>query len=292
MIAWRFFSIIFELRVFVMNFKIVYLLLPVILTGFQQSRPSPANADQDNDDQTEAIEFAENKELPVITFDMTGGFRGRAPAGHNNQPRLQIWPSGKVVCGSSSAEIKDVQSQLDANELNELLDFIVNEQNFYELTDEGIKKSIADAGQKIYIADAPTSHFVVNLQRGEHKLSVYGTKFVEKQMPKLKIMKRVSAIEDRLQRVIASAKIGGKVNARPIVKFINKRLKMEYPNAKPMTLDDLRTAQQLADGSITASFENELSDEEDNSTSRLVARYSRDENGQEEVKSYVFKNRK
>ncbi len=111
-------------------------------------------------------------------------------------------------------------------------------------------------------------------------------------MPKLKMMKRVSAIEDRLQRVIASAKIGGEDNARPIVKFINKRLKMEYPNAKAMTIDDLRTAQQSADGSITASFENELPDEEDNSTSRLVARYSRDENGQEEVKSYVFKNRK
>ena len=291
MIAWRFFSIILELRVFVMNFKIVYLLLAVILAGFLQSRPSPANADQDNDDQTADIEFAENKELPVITFDITGGFRGRAPAG-NNKPRLQIWPSGKVVCGSSSAEIKDVQSQLDAKELNDLLDFIVNGQKFYELTDEGIKKSIADAGEKIYIADAPTSNFVVNLKRGEHKLSVYGVKFVQKQMPKLKMMKRVSAIEDRLQRVIASAKIGGEDNARSIVKFINKRLKMEYPNAKAMTIDDLRTAQQSADGSITASFENELPDEEDNSTSRLVARYSRDENGQEEVKSYVFKNRK
>ncbi len=83
-------------------------------------------------------------------------------AGHRpvtTKPRLQIWPSGKVVCGSSSAEIKDVQSQLDAKELNDLLDFIVNEQNFYELTDEGIKKSIADAGEKIYIADAPTKQF-------------------------------------------------------------------------------------------------------------------------------------
>ena len=125
MIAWRFFvQSMFSLPTAL--YPIPIMVAKIIMLVVASAGASVAtNQDVDKND----IEFAEKRESPVIIYDLSGGYRGRAPT-KNAKPRLQIWPSGKVVCGTSNPNAREIESEIDAKQLKELLQYIVKEQIF------------------------------------------------------------------------------------------------------------------------------------------------------------------
>ena len=167
---------------------------------------SPVVGQSGGSDATE-IKFAADTEAPVITLTIFGGYRKASDAGDAIKPRVQIWPSGKVVCPATKTTQK-VEGKLTQKELRELLKFIVEEKGAYALSKQLINKKIEEAGKKIYITDAPTTKIEISLERGKHALEIFAADFSIRLVPELKELKDAIAIQQRLEQIVTEIQAG------------------------------------------------------------------------------------
>ncbi len=197
------------------------------------------------------LAFDGSQTEPLILFDRTGGFRPQPPAGFKATPHLMIFADGTVRTGADRPDVQSRQAKLSRKELFELLDFIVNQKQFYDIDTAEIKTAMKNAGKRIMIADALTSQFVVHLKRGSHVVQAYALQFNVEQYPDVPALRRLLAIQQRLNAEYALAQIGDKKLVAEVLRLMNQELKVKRPDMQPFQPKEITYAKRASDGQLT-----------------------------------------
>jgi hypothetical protein len=235
----------------------------------KQSAQAPSAAE--DEDRFPPIELPMDPDTVVLQYDQTGGFGIRPPPGFVRTPRLRIFANGKVVVGRANPNLGEATYQLDDRELMQLLKFVVNENQFYKITSDSLKRQIEATGRPIMIADAPSTELTVELVRGKHEVSGYALMMIANMYPEVEHLKKLDVIRSRLEELRSRACLGDKTQAQRIIKQLNLEFKRQYPGMGAFELTDLVSADYYADERITATFEREFVDEQGKAGNHFMA---------------------
>ena len=221
------------------------------------------------DAQSDEYVLPDDKSKPVITMQMSGGFRVRPV--EKPEPLISIYPDGKVVAGKTGPNVARVEWKMDRKQLQALFKFCIKENNLMEISTESIKKAIADSGQRIMVADAPNTDIMIQTAEKKNRLSVYALYFANNQFgDKIASVRNVSNVEKELKRVHALAVLGGQEKFDVLLKQVNKAMKEKDKAAPVFKSTHLTYAQKTSNGLIRCSFSNTQKDERN----QMVASFS------------------
>lgn len=234
----------------------------------------------------EDFEMPTDETVALFSFDYSGGFRVRPPAGFVKQPQLQIYSNGRVLRSPSGPDLPSAEFTMTPEQLRAFLDSVVNKHKFYEITAEGIKEAIDATKKRILIADAPNVDAMVRLGRGEHHVSIYAVSFAARQFPEIKALADMAAIEKSCRQLMAVADFGGFENVDLAVQKVNEEIARTHPELPEMNKDQLQFASTGRDGTLNASFTTQV--KQDDIHAAVRATYTLKKGGKPTVKINVF----
>ncbi len=183
---------------------------------------------------------------PVITLDYQGDrLRCIDPA-----PTLSILADGRVVMPQSYAHTQAYEDQISDAELQELLDFIIRENQFFDYEEETVEAKLSTLERQPLPIHLSTTVILVNAdnQTKEVRCPALG------HGPMVEETTRLLAVKQRLDQLMSVAKLGGKVEVASWLGLANRELSSKYPDATPLISEDLESGARRADGSIHARF--------------------------------------
>jgi hypothetical protein len=172
--------------------------LPVLLVGIAGwlCSLSLAAEPQKAGDAKPPIILPKDPKALVLTFDPgAGGFVRKGPA-----PYLKIQADGAVAVTSLFDGSKK-ESKLTAQELQDLLRFVIQENDFFNVTAAKIDAAIKDAAGKgpfIAVGGAGTSVIRVEAGGKKHEVSYRGAGAYLRTYPKARPLAQFVAVEKRL----------------------------------------------------------------------------------------------
>ena len=135
----------------------------------------------------------------VLTFDPgAGGFVRKGPA-----PYLKIQADGAMTVTSLFDGSKK-ESKLTAQQLQELLRFVIQENDFFNVTAAKMDAAIKDAAGKgpfIAVGGAGTSVIRVQANGKKHEVSFRGASAYLRAYPKARPLAQFAAVEKRLSEL-------------------------------------------------------------------------------------------
>ncbi|MBL8889522.1 MAG: hypothetical protein JNL67_06055 [Planctomycetaceae bacterium] len=197
-------------------------------------------------------EYSTDPQTVVITMDVSGGFRVPTPPGFERQPWLQVFGDGRIVCGSQVPNRPTNTGRLTPAELQQLTNWLVQEQQLLELTAEKISGELE--GYQSPIADAPTTTIKIQLAKVSREFSVYALKQTARDLPDAKGLQILATIEARLRKVRQLGDIGSQEILDSALQAANQHLEQELPDANPWTTDHLRSIERQPGGGLTLAF--------------------------------------
>ena len=180
---------------------------------------------------------------PVIVLDTKGARRA--------QPPLVIKQDGVMHSAAGKTSI-------DADRLQTLLRFLIEEQQFLDIDSEAIKLAIhqenSQRGSALAILHAPTSVLTLNLRDRTHRVEVHALQFEAKAHPRIESLQRLALIQRRIIREFSIALLGGDRTAQSLCDLASAELAQRHPERAPFKLTDLAAAGRRKDGSLVAHF--------------------------------------
>ncbi len=228
-----------------------------------------------SDEQMSKIQIPMDHAGPIFTYDATGGFQRVAPPANpvEKLPRLSIYPDGKIVTGGQDQQIQSCEMQISSDELNRFLNFLINENRFYDIQESALKEQLKSSPPERFIADAPTSHFAVDLQDGRHIVEIYALTFAVQAHPANDDLVRLLKIEKRCQQLVAMAHLGNEKQQNELLKSVNDRLHVINPSLDPLSLDHVQWATRFRNGNYQVSFQRIYPASETQPTRTVTARF-------------------
>jgi|GEM_PF-5499192 len=158
------------------------------------------------EDKKPAIILPKDPKAVVLTYDPgAGGFVRKGEA-----PYLKIQADGKVTVTNLFDGTKK-EGKLTAKELDELLRFVIQDKEFTTITAEKITAGINNAAGKgpfIAVGGAGTSVIAVENDGKKHEVSFRGANAYLKAYPKVDVLARFVAVEERLATLGATVAKG------------------------------------------------------------------------------------
>jgi hypothetical protein len=151
------------------------------------------------DDANPAIVLPKDSKEVVISYDPgAGGFVRKGEA-----PYLKIQADGQLVVTNLHDGSKK-EAKLTVKELEDLLKFIVTENEFFAVEkakiDEGIKDA-AGKGPFLAVGGAGTSVIAVNVNDKKHEVSFRAANAFLRAYPKVKMLGQFAAVEKKLSEL-------------------------------------------------------------------------------------------
>lgn len=199
-----------------------------------------------------AYRFPNDPQVPVLTLDLSGGLRVPTPADFRRRPLVSVFADGRIVCGAQVPDRPNHVGQLTAQELGELLDFVVQQQGLLQITPDQLAEELQ--GYRSNLADGPTSTIKLQLQDQTHELSVYALGLAAWELPDEPGLQALLAIEQRLRQVKQWGDLGSRAVLDSALRAANEALTRELPDANPWSEDQLRRIERPADGGVKLSF--------------------------------------
>lgn len=243
-----------EIRMETLNSGVRQPVAPAEFRPGDRNVGSPGKVSNAKPKQNVKVEFANNASVPVLTMDVTGGYRRRQPKGFVPTPLLQIYSDGRIVTGRKSPLVKEIESSIDPVELKSLLVYVVDDCRFFDFTTESIKADVEKLNRG-KLMDAGTTSFSVNLEDHQNSVSVYGMSLAArgaKAAPES--VAAMLAIASRCRKLIAMTRIGSEEEAGAALHAVNQSLAEQYPDVEKFTLDNIQFAEQFIDGRRSVSL--------------------------------------
>jgi len=162
--------------------------------------------DKKPDDSKPAIVLPKDPKAVVLSYDPgAGGFIRKGPP-----PYLRIQADGQVTVTNLHDGAKK-ESKLTAKQLDELLRFVIQDKDFFKVTEAKIADAIKAAaanGPFIAVGGAGTSVIAVQANGKKHEVSYRAASAYLQAYPKIEILARFVAIEKRLSDLAASVAKG------------------------------------------------------------------------------------
>lgn len=228
----------------------------------------------------QAIQLPMDKDDPVFEYDSKGGFTVAPPPGFKPTPMLRVFADGKVITGLRPGMQSGTQ-MLSENELNQFLHRIVNQHEFYSVSENEIKRTLMEDGLQPMIADASTSVFKANLQRGTHEVSIYALQYTAQRQGDIPGLNSLLEIEKLARDMIAKTIVASEPKIDLLLKTINQQRTEKFPESEPFDLNDIRYAARFENGSVDYMFLKPLRNSDP--AKALNARYRRDPAGDVQI---------
>jgi hypothetical protein len=153
-----------------------------------------------------AITLPKDPKVVVLRYDPgAGGFIRKGPP-----PYLQIRADGQVTVTSLFDGSKK-ESKLPDKQLQELLRFVIQENDFFNLTQAKIAKGVQEAmakGPAIAVGGAGTSVIGVEANGKRHEVSYRAAGAYLRAYPKVRPLAQFAAVEKRLSDLAAAVAKG------------------------------------------------------------------------------------
>ncbi len=176
----------------------------------------------------------------------------------SGESQLIVQSDRKIILGNPYGLSQGIEKQINQMQLQQLLDFIVKKNRFFDIDVIAIQKQIREeltkTGRLFAIADAGES--VIRVCSGKHQKEVkfYALSHAARQFPEISALQRLYAIEQELKRTATWVRIGGDEGAQSVLALVNGYLLRKHPDIEPLTLKNLNTAVSDADGNLTVYF--------------------------------------
>lgn len=198
----------------------------------------------------------DDPDAPVIVLDFKGGF---TPPRISEEPALTIQADGDVVIPARFEGQKSFRGKISRREIDQLLDFAIVANDFFKYDADKVAQELAGKGPGLRIADAATTVIRITANGRTKEVSHYALGMGRG----VKQLDQLAAIQRRLLRVQSIVQLGGKENVKKWLAVVNAELKKKFPDAPPLSADDLQSGGERGDGSVYVSFQRmRQSDEE------------------------------
>jgi RNA polymerase sigma factor (sigma-70 family) len=211
------------------------------------------------------IALPSDARTPVLTWDRKReGWPRRT-----DEPQLLIRADGSVKVTDPYGPGKTLDGSLSATELQELLRFAIDGQEFFRLEERGLR------GER---GPAPvTTNLHIRADGKDHALRCSTRAAVTPDARKLQ------AIEQRLERLVAWVNAGQQPGLDAAVRLANEHLNSQFPDAPLLTPSDLQSALQTDDGQSEVTLERRGVSKDRDPFSFVYARVERAGQGQPKV---------
>ena len=162
--------------------------------------------------ETKKIELPKDSKAVVVSLDYDGGFAS-PPPGH--PPVILVRANGTVESGQLFGNKKPEIFKIEAEEVQSLLRFIIEENKFFETDADAIQKKIKG---RAHLADARGAIIIVNANGKQKKVHFYGLSILANQHKENKELQQLAAIEKQLQRLKIVVQVGGEKAVEQLVK--------------------------------------------------------------------------
>lgn len=181
-----------------MRIKMPSLFRPAALSALLALVLGVARADEPRKDEVKIV-LPKDSSAVVISYDPgAGGFVRKGEA-----PFLKIQADGRVTVTNLHDGSKK-ESKLTVKELDDLLKFIVGENEFFSVEkakiDEGIKDA-AGKGPFLAVSGAGTSVIAINVNDKKHEVSFRAASAFLKNYPNVKMLGQFVAVEKKLSEM-------------------------------------------------------------------------------------------
>lgn len=212
----------------------------------------------------------DDPEHRLILWDLSGGFRRPLPDDFEKLPTLQIFADGRVVSGANGPELENGEARLSEEELTDLMEFVVDECEFFETSQAELRELLKD--YRSPLADGMTTDLNVETVRDQQSISIYALRMAANAFPESEGLQHLSQLEARLKTLKLLADAGGQDGLKTVLEKVNQQLKVEGSDVT-MTPANLVAASRFKDGRLTMRFHQRL---EDASTTALVIRQNKE----------------
>jgi hypothetical protein len=196
--------------------------------------------------QYESYQLPVDPAEPVITMDFQGDRLTRIDAA----PTLSILADGTVIMPQSYAHTKAYKSKITLEELQELLNFVISENHFFDYNKQAVKAELRKLKTKSMPVHVSTTIITVNANE-QSKTVRHASLSQGHLIPQTEQLLQVKL---RLEQLMSIVKIGGKKELSKWLKAANDELKWKSPKEAPFQESDLQGAEIRADGSIYVRF--------------------------------------
>jgi hypothetical protein len=168
-------------------------------------------------------------------MDRVGGFRGPRK---NASPFLTVQADGKATAVLTEFPDKVFKEQLTPAALQELLHFVIDDQNFFQFNATEVQRQIEiennQRGDVIKVSDVSTPVIRVTTADGSHEGSFNGIQLAGA-YPSIRPLAQLAAVDARLLRLYEEVKIGSNLEA--VLEIANQYLRRD-PALPTLTRSD------------------------------------------------------
>lgn len=196
--------------------------------------------------QAQTYVVPEDPAEPVITLDYQGGRLQRI----DDAPTLSILANGTVLMPQSYAHTRAYEDKISEAELQELLDFIIRENRFFDYDSGTVDAKSSTLERQPLPVHLSTTFIGVSAdkRRKEVRYAALGHR------PMVEETRRILAIKERLEQLMSVVKLGGRDKLANWLALANRELGLKSLDAEPLISEDLEGGGQRADGSIYVRF--------------------------------------
>ena len=239
------------------------ILFALCLVGLSVAGPHDSIA------QESTYTLPKDPEAVIVVYDEQSGF---GLPRQNPGAVLTILRNGTVLMPDVFGNGRSFKGQLDEQEVQELLRFMIGKQKFFDYDMEKVKAAMkkAESDRNIpQIADAPVQVFEVNIADREHRVSHYALGMAT-EYPEIESLQQLLAIQKRLRGVMNQTRVGGRKGVERLLATANRELKSQLPDIKPFSREEFVGAYTRNNGVTTATFSRTFKDDEGKSTGKFV----------------------
>jgi len=146
----------------------------------------------------------------------------------------------------------EIEAKISAEELQDVLRFVIDEQHFFEFDSEIAEQEIEAEQRRIGVTttlwDGVTTIIRIQTADRDHKASFYGLYDHVTEFPTVKSLAKLLAVQDRLMHLVYEIDAGGKESIAAALKSANEYLQTAYPNIPALVLEDFRYVSRTPDG--------------------------------------------
>jgi hypothetical protein len=214
-----------------------------------------------NASQAPSFDLPVDPSVPVITLKYVGGFT-ELPR-QNINPMLTIRADGSVTVSDSLGRTKDIETNISAEEVQELLRFSLNEQSFLEFNTGDVLQAIvaqnARCGRSMRVEDGGTTVIHIRTADLDHEGSFNSLGVFAEAYPGVKSLGQLWTIERKLNRFVEEVKAGGKDVVSTAAEQASAFVKLQQD---PVTFhtEDLQRTVMTPDGRRMLEFKRDRED--------------------------------
>lgn len=191
----------------------------------------------------------------VLSLEYGGGFPMPQQKDFKPTPYVRIQADGTVITGGASPRATVAEMKLTAAELQSLLEGIIADDKLLEIKPGEIDEAIKATGERIMVADAPTTTLTVKLADKETQLRQYASRMVKSQFPQVESLQRFVRSENRLQQLHSIALLGGTDAMREMLAAVNEAVGVKSADLPTMDESCLQSVQRDPAGKLFATWE-------------------------------------